>query len=221
MDLEDGAEFGMRDVRIHGSILPQAIDMGPRAEAFISAIVGRPVKMFRANPWRPRYIKEKYQTRGEGAGNQVAAADGQPLLLINRESVAELARMNGKPPGFVAPERFRYNLLTSGFEPFAEDRARRVAFGNWVALGTKLCDRCAIPNIDQDTSEYTGGVTKLLQVRKGTETKVDEAGNEVTEEHVYMGKQFNPLVHPAAIVRVGDQVHVLEWDETTDVVFSK
>ena len=91
-----------------------------------------------------RYVKNKT--------NQVAFADGYPLLLISESSLKDL---NHKCPDTEAltMARFRPNLVISGCDAFAEDSWGHIRIGEVEFELTKPCSRCIFTTVDPLTSE--------------------------------------------------------------------
>jgi uncharacterized protein len=87
------------------------------------------------------------------AGDIVGFADAYPVLLIGEASFADL---NARLTEAVPIDRFRPNIVVSGQEPFAEDQWGEFEVGSALLCGTKACDRCSVPTIDQLTGERTG-----------------------------------------------------------------
>ena len=75
-------------------------------------------------------------------------ADGYPVLMISRESLADL---NRRLPVAIPMERFRPNVVIEGVAAHAEDAMARFRFGPVVLRGVKHCTRCAITTTDQHT----------------------------------------------------------------------
>jgi uncharacterized protein len=86
-------------------------------------------------------------------GDIVGFADAYPVLLIGEASFADLNARLSEP---VPIDRFRPNMVVSGQEPFAEDQWGEFEVGSALLCGTKGCDRCTVPTVDQLTGERTG-----------------------------------------------------------------
>ena len=87
------------------------------------------------------------------AGDIVGFADAYPVLLIGEASLADL---NAKLGEAVPMDRFRPNIVVSSREPFVEDQWGELEIGTARLSGTKACDRCSVPTVDQLTGERTG-----------------------------------------------------------------
>lgn len=97
-------------------------------------------------------------------GDQVAFADGFPLLLISQASLDDLNLRLASP---IEMQRFRPNLVIEGAEPYAEDRHKAIQIGDVVLPIVKPCARCSIPSIDLHTAKRGVEPTRTLaQYRK-------------------------------------------------------
>ena len=80
--------------------------------------------------------------------DQVAFADGFPLLLIGQASLEDLSHKVGRPLEML---RFRPNLVIEGAEAFAEDNWKRIRIGEVEFRVVKPCSRCILTTIDPQT----------------------------------------------------------------------
>jgi uncharacterized protein YcbX len=87
------------------------------------------------------------------AGDIVGFADAYPVLLIGEASIADLNPRLNEP---VPIDRFRPNIVVSSREPFIEDQWGELEIGSALLCGTKACDRCSVPTIDQLTGQSMG-----------------------------------------------------------------
>lgn len=83
-------------------------------------------------------------------GDYVGYADGFPFLLASTSSLADL---NKRANTDLPMNRFRPNLVMTGFEPYAEDKWRYFRVGQIGFRVVKPCARCSITTVDQDTGE--------------------------------------------------------------------
>ena len=125
-------------------------------------------------------------------GNAVSFADGFPVLLTARESLADLNARMAHP---VEMLRFRPNLVIEGAAAWAEDRWRRVRIGGAVFRVVKPCERCVIPSIDPETAERPDPDEPLRTLKT---FRRDARGR------VLFGQNLVPEV--CGVVRVGDRV---------------
>lgn len=98
-------------------------------------------------------IGEKFR-RPVGPHDFVHFADGYPLLVISEASLVDLNdRIVAHGEDAIPMNRFRPNLVVSGCAAFAEDTWPRFRIGEVMFRAAGPCSRCAIPTIDQITSE--------------------------------------------------------------------
>lgn len=79
---------------------------------------------------------------------EVSFADGYPYLLTSQSSLDDLNARLSHP---VPMDRFRSNLVVSGFPAFGEDHWKRIRIGTIEFLVVKPCARCLVTTIDQKT----------------------------------------------------------------------
>src|ERR1700743_3821199 len=84
------------------------------------------------------------------AGHYTSFADGYPFLLIGEASLEELNSRLDHP---LPMNRFRPNIVFTGGAPFEEDEMTHFSIGDVQFQGVKLCARCVMTTINQDTAE--------------------------------------------------------------------
>ncbi|MHA7878187.1 MAG: MOSC domain-containing protein [Saccharospirillum sp.] len=96
------------------------------------------------------------------SGDEVAFADGFPLLVANQASLDDLNAQAGLS---LDGRRFRANLTIEGAPALSELSAQRLSVvdGSGSIALVKPCERCNIPAIDPDTTEYQGSVASALK----------------------------------------------------------
>ncbi|MBS1528720.1 MAG: MOSC domain-containing protein [Bacteroidetes bacterium] len=93
----------------------------------------------------------------------VSFADGYPFLLIGQASLDDLNQRLVQP---VPMNRFRPSIVFTGGDPYAEDLMHSIVIGDLLFHGVKLCARCNIPGIDQDTAiAYKEPIKTLARYR--------------------------------------------------------
>lgn len=123
-------------------------------------------------------------------------SDAYPFLMIGQSSLDDL---NSKLEVPVPINRFRPNIVFTGAEAYAEDTMAEFTIADIRFSGSKLCARCNVPTIDQDT-----GITAKEPTR--TLAKYRRKNNKV-----YLGQN---LVHSGeGIIQVGDVIEVSEIKE--------
>jgi uncharacterized protein YcbX len=122
----------------------RGIDAGDDAAAWLSSVLGEPLRLVRVDPAAPRHANAKYA----GPMQPVTFADGYPILLISSESLAELNRRLPEP---IPMARFRPNVVIEGVAAHAEDAMALFTSDSVALRGVKLCTRCAVTTTDQKT----------------------------------------------------------------------
>jgi uncharacterized protein YcbX len=118
-------------------------------------------------------------------------SDGYPNLLIGQASIDDLSRRVGQS---IPINRFRPNIVFTGGAPYAEDELAEFTIGCITFYGVKICARCPIPGIDQETAMSGKEPIKTL------------AGYRRKNKKIYMGQN---LVHTGTgIINVGDPILV-------------
>ncbi len=121
-------------------------DAGTAAAAWVSEFIGKPTRLVQMPLERARTTQAGYGRDDD----QVAFADGYPLLLIGQGSLDDLSREIGRPMEML---RFRPNLVIEGGEAFAEDGWKRLRIGDVEFRVVKPCSRCVLTTIDPQTGE--------------------------------------------------------------------
>ena len=120
------------------------IDAGDEAAAWLSEVIGEPLRLVRQDPAQPRHANTQYAPEL----TPVSFADAYPILMISRASLEEL---NRRLPAPIPMTRFRPNVVIDGVAAHAEDAMTRFRAGPVVLRGIKHCDRCPITTTDQIT----------------------------------------------------------------------
>jgi len=138
-----------------------------------------------------REVSAKY-----AADKLTSLSDGYPFMMIGQSSLDDL---NNRLAEKLPVNRFRPNMVFTGGEPFDEDTMGHIKINSINFYGVKLCARCPIPTIDQDTIAKSKEPTKtLLTYRR-------------RNNDVYFGQNF---VHQGeGVISIGDSIEVLEIKE--------
>ena len=126
------------------------IDCGDEAAAWVSAYLETPLRLVRFDPAQPRVCPAEW-TQGTTAVTEFA--DGYPMLVISRASLADL---NSRLPNALPMERFRPNLVVDGVDAYDEDRIHELRAGDLAIRFVKPCTRCSITTTDQQRGEVDG-----------------------------------------------------------------
>lgn len=131
--------------------------------------------------------------------DHVSFADAYPFLLIGENSLADL---NSRLAENLPMNRFRPNLVVTDSEAFSEDGWKKIKIGETVFHVVKPCARCVMTTIDQEAG-----------VKDGKEPLKTLASFRIPKRSIKKKILFgqNLIAETAgAVLRVGDQVEVLE-----------
>lgn len=123
--------------------------------------------------------------------DQVSLADAYPLMIIGQSSLDDL---NARLKNPVSMNRFRPSVVFTGGDPFQEDTWTRFTMGKLSFAGVKLCKRCVLITIDQETAEKGAEPLATLSTfrRKGN--------------GVYFGQNVIPTT--TGKISIGDEIIV-------------
>lgn len=182
-----------RQVRIWRDDTPARVE-DESAGAWFSRYLGLTCRLVRVPPGTPRAVDPRYG-RPE---DRVGFADGFPLLLISKGSLADL---NGRLEVPVSMRRFRPNLVVDAAGAFAEDDWRRIRVGDQVEFEVaKPCSRCIFTTIDPDSGEKHPAKEPLRTLATYRRRPGDGPG-------VFFGQNLIP--RRTGSIRLGDEVEVL------------
>jgi uncharacterized protein YcbX len=136
-----------------------------------------------------RSVDQRY-----AAENAVTSfSDAYPFLLIGQASLDDL---NGRLAEALPMNRFRPNIVFTGGEPYEEDRYNHFTVGDINFYGVKLCARCVLTTIDQETA------------KKGKEPLRSLASYRFKNNKILFGQN---LIHDGwGEITVGDAMKVLQ-----------
>lgn len=128
----------------------------------------------------PRYTNEDQIT---------SFSDGYPFMMIGQASLDDL---NNRLEKSLPMERFRPNIVFTGGEPYQEDLMDNITINGINFNGIKLCARCVMITIDQETAVAAKEPTKTLAKYRAKNKKI------------YFGQN---LVHQGiGIITIGDEL---------------
>lgn len=153
-----GADAELRGVTIWRDTL-LVPDAGAEAAAWVSDFVGKPTRLVQVPLERARTTEAGYGKDDD----QVAFADGFPLLLIGQASLEDLSQRVGRPLEML---RFRPNLVIEGSSAYAEDGWKRVRIGDIEFRLVKPCARCILTTIDPQTGERSADREPLATLQQ-------------------------------------------------------
>jgi uncharacterized protein len=121
-------------------------EVDPKLNEWFSFHFNMNTRLVRFPENNPRPVDSKYKVNNE----HVSLADAYPFLIIG-QSTLDLLNTKLKHP--IPMDRFRPNFVFTGAEPHAEDTWRDFTIGKNRFVGVKLCARCAVPTVNQETAE--------------------------------------------------------------------
>ncbi|MDB4945269.1 MAG: Flavodoxin reductase [Labilithrix sp.] len=107
----------------------------------------------------PEHVIRPLDPRFSQPGDRVGFADGFPLLLASRASLAEL---NGRLETPVPMNRFRPNVVVEGGAAYQEDHHDHARIGTLAYRMPKRCGRCTVITIDQASARVTSEPLRTL-----------------------------------------------------------
>jgi len=199
--LEVAPPRGAEPVTVRFSGQDHALPAGDEADAWLTARVGRPLRLVWQDDGTHRPIRPDM---GGREGDRNSLSDAAPLHVTSEASLRRLddwmletALERGEEPRDpLGHDRFRPNVVVSGSEPFAEDGWSAVRIGDVPFRATMVCDRCVMTTIDRD------------DLRTGKEPIRTLARHRKWDGATWFGIRLTPVLPLAAgaTVRVGDEV---------------
>jgi uncharacterized protein len=143
------------------------------------------------------YMHDQTQRRVDGRyaihKEITSFSDGYPFLIIGQSSLDDLNnRLDEKLP----VNRFRPNIVFTGGSPYEEDTLAHFTINDIHFYGVKLCSRCVITTINQDT------------IKKSKEPLRTLSKYRMKNNKIYFGQ--NLLHHGEGSIAVGDKLKPIE-----------
>lgn len=113
-----------------------------------------------------RKLNPNYEMGPDGINS---FSDDYPLLMIGQASLNDL---NSRLQDAVPMNRFRPNLVFTGGLPYQEDSMKEFRVNSIYFYGVKLCGRCIITCINQETTEREKEPLKTLATYRSIGNKV-------------------------------------------------
>ncbi len=166
----------------------RAVLVDEKADQWFSAALGMNCRLVHMPDDSIRTTDPKYAPDG----SVTSFADAYPFLLIGQASLEDL---NSRLDSPIPMDRFRPNIVIADTQPYQEDTMDELAINGINFSGVKLCARCNIPTIDQQTAIASKEPSKTM------------AGYRLKNKKIYFGQN---LVHSGTgFISVGDEVTVL------------
>lgn len=158
------------------------------ADKWFTAVLGVDCRLVYMPYDSLRPVDPKYAA----ADKLTSFSDAYPFLIIGQASMDDLSQRSGET---IPVDRFRPNLVFTGGNAYAEDEMTHFVINGIHFYGVKLCARCPIPGIDQETAQRVKEPLKALNGYRRKNNKV------------WMGQN---LVHDGlGVLHVGDVIEVL------------
>jgi hypothetical protein len=173
---------------------------GDEADAWFSAFLGEPARLVYLDDPTRRAVDPEYGRDGD----TVSFADGYPLLLTSTGSLGQLNQWlaaNGDPP--IPMNRFRANVVVTGYPPWAEDHWQRIRIGTVEFRVAKPCGRCVVTTTDQSTGERGSQPLKMLAARRRFGQNLVFGQNLIPDSpgHIRVGDPIEIILFPRNISR--------------------
>ncbi|CAN6168006.1 unnamed protein product [Urochloa humidicola] len=142
-------------------------------------------------------------------GYKTMFSDGFPFLITSQGSLDALNEILKEP---IPINRFRPNILVEGCHPYAEDLWKTIKINKLTFQGVKLCGRCKVPTINQDTGiPSPTEPTETLQTYRSGEVLLPSRKN---KRQVYFGqnavcKESLSVNGEGRMIKIGDPVYVM------------
>jgi hypothetical protein len=174
------------------------VDQGDAIAAWFSTFLGIACRVVYMPEDSVRQVNPQYATKEQ---DQVAFADGYPLLLVNEASLVDLnARMQEPLP----VNRFRPNIVVEGMQPYVEDMWRKICIGEVLFHIVRGCERCPITTTNQATAVVGKEPLRTLATYRRAQKGVIFGQNMI---HAHEGT-----------IRLGDTVEVVEKAATPNFI---
>jgi uncharacterized protein YcbX len=157
------------------------------ADAWFSEQLGRMCRLVHMPDATRRRVDGRYALDKE----ITSFSDGYPMLLIGQASLDDL---NSRLPTPVPMDRFRPNIVFTGGEPYQEDVMKQFSIAGIHFMGVKLCARCVITTINQQTAQQAKEPLKTLSTYRAKNNKI------------YFGQ--NLLFQGSGTITVGDSIEL-------------
>jgi uncharacterized protein len=170
----------------------RGIDQGRDVASWLTDVIGESSRLVAVPPDVHRV------TDGIVPGTAGFADSGAVHLL----SDATLDGLNSRLDTSLPMDRFRPNIVVSGWDAHAEDTVREFRVGDAVLTYTKLAIRCAVTTVDQTRGERSGAEPlKTLATYRRAKAKGVAFGVKLT-------------VLEAGSIAVGDAIDVRSWGDS-------
>ncbi|BCQ22466.1 MOSC N-terminal beta barrel domain-containing protein [Caballeronia sp. NK8] len=183
-----------------------ALDTGAYTAQWFTAFLGLPARLARFAPTARRDVSDEWTAP---LAAHTRFADQFPLLVLGQASLDDLnARLSTKGAPGIAANRFRPNLVIGGLDAYEEDFVGEMQIRvperdvRFVRLRlVKLCTRCPIPSIDQET-----GAPNPSWPHEPLDTMSAYRGSDQFDGALTFGKNAIIVAGEGVILEVGQEV---------------
>lgn len=165
-----------------GQMVSDAVD------AWFTVKLGFPARLVYMPDETHRAADPRYTTQGTIS----SFADAYPALLIGQASLDDL---NNRLAEKLSMNRFRPNIVFTGGEAYSEDQMNHITVNGIDMYGVKLCARCVMTTINQETTAKSKEPLKTL------------AGYRRKGAKILFGQ--NITFSSTGTIQVGDKINVL------------
>lgn len=130
--------------------------------------------------YMPDSTQRKVDTEFAEKGEITSLSDCYPFLIIGQES---LNLLNQKLDKSISIDRFRPNFVFEGGKAHDEDNWRKFKIGDVTFYGVKLCSRCVVTTIDQQTAEKNQEPLRTLLAYRNFDGKIMFGMNLIHEKN--------------------------------------
>jgi len=163
----------------------KAFEVSTLHSEWFSEILGMRCRLVFFPEENERPIDPRYEVNSEN----VSLADAYPFMIIGQSSLDDLNSRLEEP---VPINRFRPSFVFEGGDSYEEDNWRNFTIGDVRFVGVKMCDRCVLTTVNQNTAE------------KGVEPLKTLASYRKADNKIYFGQNLVALDH--TVVNVGDRI---------------
>lgn len=181
-----------------------AFDEGDEAAQWFSNYLGKPARLVRFNEAsETRPVEANY-----ACGYKIKFCDKFPFLVASQGSLDALNALLKDP---IPMNRFRPNILVDGCESYAEDLWKEILIDKSPFYGVRLCSRCKIPTINQETAEMGSEPTVTMMQFRSDKVLLP---NRKQKGDVYFGQHMVSVESQrgggGGVIRVGDPIYVIK-----------
>jgi hypothetical protein len=155
---------------------------------WFSRITGRNLRLVRKTETHPRFVKNHSET-------SINFPDTSQYLIIGE---ASLQHLNSKLSDLIPMDRFRPNIVCTSDIPHCEDMWKNIKINDTHLSSVKLCGRCNVINIDQNTAVVSKEPLLTLSTYRKFENKI------------LFGLYLKVTRSTNQVIRLGDTLEVIE-----------